>query len=183
MQTDGSEKTPFPAAYQFADTSQPSEQRIWKAIYFQTYQVGVLAAGAEWIITSIKIHSARGQWIFCVTTYLVLSSLNVCRFFSCAYIQSVTLDQLWEAQESSPEVWFLLPCCLVVVLGCGAGGVMGGQPQETCCPAWARTQRKPLLVLGLGCSLTDTLDIIYGHWAHRWAVLCYYYAITAQKCY
>lgn len=115
MQTDRPGKTPFPAAYQFADTFQPSEQPVWKAIYFQTYQVGVLAAGAEWIITSIKIHSARGQWIFCVTTYPVLSSLNVCRFFSCAYIQSVTLGQLWEAQESNPEVWFLLPCCLVVV--------------------------------------------------------------------
>lgn len=126
MQAAGSGKTSFPAAYQFADTFQPSEQAIWKAIYFQTYQVGVLAAGAEWVITSIKIHSARGQWIFCVTTYLVLSSLNACKFFSCAYIQSVTLGQLWEAQESSPEVWFLLPCCLGLVLGCGAGGVMGG---------------------------------------------------------
>lgn len=181
MQTDGPGKTPFPAAYQFADTFQPSEQPIWKAIYFQTYQVGVLAAGAEWIITSIKIHSARGQWIFCVTTYPVLSSLNVCRFFSYAYIQSVSSGQLWEAQESSPEVWFLLPCCLVVVvLGCGAGGVMGGQqPQGMCCPPWVRTQREALLVLGLECRLTDTRDIIYEHWARRWAVLCYYYAITA----
>lgn len=139
MQAEGSGKTSFPAAYQFADTFQPSEQPIWKAIYFQTYQVGVLAAGAEWVITSIKIHSAKGQWIFCVTTYLVLSSLNVCNFFSCAYIQNVTLGQLWGAQESSPEVWFLLPCCLLLVLGCGAGGVRGEQqPQGTCCGSGLR---------------------------------------------
>lgn len=87
---------------------------VWKAIYFRTCQDRVPAA--EWIITSIKVRSARGQWIFGVTTYIVLSSLNVCRFFSplslcvcvCIHIWSVTLGQQWEAQESSQEVWWWL---------------------------------------------------------------------------
>lgn len=132
------------AAYQCEDTSQPSEQPIWKAVCFQTYQGGVLAAGAEWIITLIKMRSARGRWILGVTTYTVLSSLHVCRFFSYVYIQSVTLGRLWEAQDSSQEVWFLQPCCpLVDVAGCGLGGGTGGQrPQVRCCLSWSRTQRK-----------------------------------------
>lgn len=181
MQTDGSGKISFPAAYQFADTFQPSEQPIWKAIYFQTYQVGVLAAGAEWVITSIKIHSARGQWIFCVTTYLVLSSLNVCKFFSCAYIQSLILSQLWEAQRAAQKSGFYCPavcaCARLWAWRCDGGAAATGDV------LWVRTQRKPPLVLCLESSLTDPWDIIDEHWARRWAVLCYHYAITAQRCY
>lgn len=68
----------------------------------------------------------------------------MCRFFSYVYLQSVTLRQLSEAQDSSQEVWFSQPCCPVVaVVGCGAGGAMGGQqPEVRCCPPWDRTQRK-----------------------------------------
>lgn len=150
----------------------PLEWWLWKAICFQSYQDGVLTAGVEWIITSIKMHSARGHWIFGVTTYIVLSSLNACRFFSYVYIQSVIWGWLREAQDSSQEVWFSQPCCLVVLgLGCMARGAMG-----------TSSQRSLNHVLGLDYRLHDTW-VIEGYWARSWVALSYSCAITAQKCY
>lgn len=76
------------------------------------------------------MHSARGHWIFGVTTYIVLSSLNVCRFFSYVYIQSVIWGLLREALDSSQEVWFLQPYCLAALgLGFMARGAMGTSSQ------------------------------------------------------
>lgn len=92
---------------------------VWKAIYFRTCQDRVPAA--EWIITSIKVRSARGQWIFGVTTYIVLSSLNVCRFFSplslcvcvCVCMYTYMKCHFGPAVRSSGEQ----PGGLVVVVG------------------------------------------------------------------
>lgn len=147
--------------------SNPSE----KLFAFRPIRVEFLAAGAERIITSIKMHSARGRWLFGVTTYTVLSSLHACRFFSYVYIQSVTLGQLWAAQDSSQEVWFLQPCCpLVVVVGCGLGGGTGGQqPQVRCCLSWNRTQRK---LAGVDARLGGAI-MFQRYRARGRAALCY----------